>query len=435
MSTSGSVKIAVSVPMVFVGLITINFVVYTDTMWVHGVFKHLDTIFTDVVPVDDSDSAAMNNPYNHVISQQVINDSYSDVMFHRRQVMKQACQNYTTYPDSQRSYFYSAKGRFLYCAIPKVGSSFMKRVLYVVAQGTTDNPLHMSGMSIHQNMDRLSLGKQSIKSPLHIKEDHVNIMFTRNPYHKVFSAYTDKIYSTSFEDVCLTISRKFGGNRSGDYLAVVNVSFADTLRYAMGQGVDVHFQVTSRHCDVCNMDYDFIGKMENFNDDLEFFLKSINQTKVFEAMGDVDLNHGQKAISDIIKRTFREKKKSFGDCELKFYVLRKIWNLLQIRGYLSDKSVYPLKNNCSISSSKFETLALRALSEIEDRNALRFQRQKYMLQAFRSVPLEVLKQYRDFVQKDCDLFDYDCSPPELFQGRHEGDEEGNIFSDIKYILE
>ena len=111
--------------------------------------------------------------------------------------------------------------------------------------------------------------------------------------------------------------------------------------------------------------------------------------------------------------------------------------MLQIRGYLSDDSVYPFKNkkaSCLVSSSQFNHLALATLSEVEDRHALKSQRQKYLLQAFRSVPLSVLKQYRDFVQKDCDLFDYDCSPPEIFQGRRDGDEEGNIFSDIKYML-
>ena len=150
-------------------------------------------------------------------------------------------------------------------------------------------------------------------------------------------------------------------------------------------------------------------------------------------MGDVDSNHEQKVVEDIVKRTFG----GLHDCEFKDLVLRRVWSLLKIRGYLSDKSPYPLpnrKDSCDVSSSKFVELAMKALSEADDRQARKAQRHKYMLQAYRSVPLSVLKEYRDFVQTDCDLFGYDCSPDELFLGRRDGDEEGNIFSYFKYMF-
>ena len=154
-------------------------------------------------------------------------------------------------------------------------------------------------------------------------------------------------------------------------------------------------------------------------------------------MGDVDSNHEQKVVTDLVDRTFSTKTTQFDDCEFKELVLRRLWNLLQIRGYLSDMSTYPLtnkKDNCQVNSSKFVQLTMQTLSQAGDRQARKAQRHKYMLQAYRSVPLKVLNEFRDFVQKDCDLFDYDCSPDELFFGRREGDEEGNIFSDVKYMF-
>lgn len=361
-------------------------------------------------------------------------NSRSRVMSYRRQVMKQACQKYTTKLDSLVSMFYSPRGNFMYCAVPKVGSSFMKRVMYVVANGNGENPLHMSGVLIHHQTKNLQITKTK-----DVYGDHVNIMFTRDPYEKIFSAYTDKIYTTLFDDIC----RKISGQVSGSYSAMVNTSFSNTLRYAMGQytntpiAIDPHFRRSSYSCDVCNVNYDFIGKMESFNEDVEFFLSAINQTRVFKAMGDVDSNHEQKVVTDLVDRTFSTKTTQFDDCEFKELVLRRLWNLLQIRGYLSDMSTYPLtnkKDNCQVNSSKFVQLTMQTLSQAGDRQARKAQRHKYMLQAYRSVPLKVLNEFRDFVQKDCDLFDYDCSPDELFFGRREGDEEGNIFSDVKYMF-
>ena len=81
---------------------------------------------------------------------------------------------------------------------------------------------------------------------------------------------------------------------------------------------------------------------------------------------------------------------------------------------------------CDLSSVEFERLALEALSETQkspagSRERLKSQRWRHYVQAYRGVPLDVLYRYRSVVHRDCHLFGYDCSPPEIFQGRRQGD--------------
>ena len=402
-----------------------------------------------------------------------MNPAYIRTMAHRRQVLTKVCQTHTTkFSDALAyHYFYSSRNHYLYCAVPKIGSSTMKRVLYVMEKGSNENPLSLSGMGIHQSgvVTQRTIKRQGIGSPLEIKDPSlVKIMFTRNPYHKMFSAFTDKLYSMVDLGLCSKIAneRRSSGSTAAAaaarHLVLANISFSDCLEYAMGgnPGValsrDKHFLPVSSDCDACHVGYDVIGKMETFNADMEYFLSALNKTSVWRAMGDVDANHEQRVVNDIISRTFRKtiavgekKKKDHVYCAMKDVVLRRTWSLLQIRGYLSDPSKYPLLHyqdgdgdmrmrNCDVDVSWFKAQAMKALSseaqDPEAREARSAQRQAYLWRAYRGVPLSVLRRYRDFVQKDCDLFDYDCSPPEIFSGRRDGDEEGNIFTDVKYMF-
>ena len=206
--------------------------------------------------------------------------------------------------------------------------------------------------------------------------------------------------------------------------------------------VDAHFLSASHSCDVCHIKYDLIGKMETFIDDVKYILAYVNRSDVFDSMGDVDSNNEQRIIGDITARTFRTFPLlgrscsgclGFRTCYFKEFILKRLWMLWQIRGFVSDNQNFPWKNAtvvCKVTQVGFVQNSLTAIELSEDRASRKAQRHKYLLQAFKSVPLAVLKRYRKAVQRDCDLFGYDCSPDYIFGGRTDGDEESNVFSHI-----
>ena len=164
--------------------------------------------------------------------------------------------------------------------------------------------------------------------------------------------------------------------------------------------------------------------------------RKLNRTEVFQAMGNIDSNNERKIVIDTVATSFERTLAPKRSCEFKEALLRRLWSMFQIRGYICDTLRFPFRNTgetCNIDRMSFEQLVLDAMSKSNDRNSLKAQKKRYFLQAFRSVPLSVLTQYRGHVSQDCQLFGYDCSPPELFQGRQDGDEVDNMFSDIKFL--
>ena len=312
------------------------------------------------------------------------------------------------------------------------------------------NPLSLSGERIHRErgfqVRRLGYHINTSEEINTVFKGVTKIMFTRDPYQKIFSAYTDKIYTTAFLPMCRDIVQRMQPWYERKYIsskAALNISFSSFLEYTLLRfgpgdgdfmmGASDHVQPPARHCDVCHVDYDVIGKMETFNDDFRYFMTIINQTKLLRSMGDMEGSNAKKALSDIVKRTLTD----ILDCDYKNALLRRLWSLFQIRGFIDDDFKFPLHGDeesiCSIEIERFENLALDALSTSGPRAKLKSQRKEYYLKAFRSAPLDVLNRYSRFVQRDCDLFGYDCSPKEIFQGRKDGDEQRNIFSDIKYM--
>ena len=275
--------------------------------------------------------------------------------------------------------------------------------------------------------------------------DYMKITFTRDPFQKVFSAYVDKVYRTFIEGtnrkiVQGTSSSRTRGQTSIAPISLLNVSFSQTLEYVISGRADDHYKYQHAFCDVCHVNYDVIGKMETFNDDVKYFLTSVNRPDVFKAIGNIDSNNARKIVIDTVVTTFERTITPTRSCQFKDVLLRRVWSMFQIRGYVSDDAKFPFINSnetCPVSRSEFEELVLIALSNsgigAAASEALKAQKKNYFLQAFRSVPLSVLKRYRDHVRVDCQLFEYDCQPPELFLGRREGDEIENIFSDIKYM--
>ena len=181
------------------------------------------------------------------------------------------------------------------------------------------HPLDISGEQVHRWMQS---GERNFNDTL------TNVMFTRDPFTKIFSAHIDKCFVMGLPRLSTRIHKQRNFTLGLYYnrtlkilkaipkefhLNVLNITFSDTIQYATGTFCSVpglrppkcpesHFHPVSHYCDVCNSTFDIVGKMETFNADVEFYLNSINRTDVYEAMGNVDKNNAVEIVTDVITR-------------------------------------------------------------------------------------------------------------------------------------
>lgn len=166
---------------------------------------------------------------------------------------------------------YSEKFKFLFLAVPKTGTTFVERILVDLCKGlsddtlTTPNPKLSKKVGIYKKHDELKKVKDVDFN------NKFSFAFTRNPYDRVVSWYsylTQKLNNEEERQRHIEIyGKKF---LSGD--------FTDFVKYAPDW-------VTQSSLDWCvdakhNRRVDFVGKYENFNDDLEYVLKNIFRSEL-----------------------------------------------------------------------------------------------------------------------------------------------------------
>ena len=171
--------------------------------------------------------------------------------------------------------------------IPKVACTTVKVALY-----------HLAGKSVPQNpndvhgLDRgLFLARYSTKEIVEMltSTEWVKFCFVRNPYHRLLSAYKSKIGNardTQYLWLENAIRERFS-YPGGDGCRAVMVTFADfvhflsdsraKIRYELKPDAiyDGHFNAQTRILMQDLINYDFIGRFENFADDFKAILRRL----------------------------------------------------------------------------------------------------------------------------------------------------------------
>jgi len=160
----------------------------------------------------------------------------------------------------------------LYCPVEKVGSTFWRRFVYLLTKN--ESYQHPLQVPINFAIDKTSKTPEgSIPS---MYENDFKFMFVRDPYHRVLSAYIDKLYVPNpyfwnkYGKPAMELSRPGHlRKRNGCYH---DLTFEEFVRFVVWseknrKQLDAHFQIAAEICSPCTMNFSFIGKMERFKTD------------------------------------------------------------------------------------------------------------------------------------------------------------------------
>jgi hypothetical protein len=156
--------------------------------------------------------------------------------------------------------------------------------------------------SIYQKTTFPNVRLPTVSDPLSLfSKSFIRAIFVRHPFERLASAYVDKIATLSaepftlYDDLRRSICRKY----SSSYLTItqqdeyrynrvlrkqinepcekVIPTFEHFVDYIMSDSsqVDVHWKPYSTLCHVCTFKYNFIGKYETMQDDLNFLRSKV----------------------------------------------------------------------------------------------------------------------------------------------------------------
>ncbi|XP_076437749.1 carbohydrate sulfotransferase 13-like [Babylonia areolata] len=308
-----------------------------------------------------------------------------------------------------------------YCYIPKVGSSTLKRVFHILTGRNHGRPLFsLSGRHIHRNRSGkyhvlgTVLEGETLVRRYQVLRSLRKVLFVRDPYERIFSAYVDRLFGVAENLYSLFPALMKDRSTAKDFALdrnscdSVNVTFSDVIRYVIRTPVtelDEHFGPYYTICFPCHVDYDYVGKLETFRHDVSVILTSVGvdphsvlgDDVAFDAQNDVNILH------DVAERTFEMLETYyFRHCFTKYRMLKRTWVSFQEAAE-------------GITLTQFDDLVKDKYLKVTNRSRVKGQRGLAMKEAFHSLPRDLLRQLQEVVQRDCDLFGYDCSVEARFK--------------------
>ncbi|XP_061778107.1 carbohydrate sulfotransferase 8-like [Nerophis ophidion] len=204
----------------------------------------------------------------------------------RRQLMKKMCGKYkssisrTITRHHVKNIYVEDKYKLLYCQVPKAGCSNWKRTLMVLAGQASDaHSINHDAVHYGNHLKTLdSFDRQGITRRL---GTYTKVLFVREPLERMVSAYRDKFenpnnyYHSLFGKPIIS---KYRVNASRAALDSGNgVTFQEFVHYLLDVhrpvGMDIHWEAANQLCNPCLIDYDFIGKFENMDDESNLLLR------------------------------------------------------------------------------------------------------------------------------------------------------------------
>ncbi|XP_069120321.1 carbohydrate sulfotransferase 11-like [Argopecten irradians] len=373
-----------------------------------------------------------NKQYQNVYAEHKAFGHSIPLTYIKRKVrLQDQCKSMSTKPglyseDLIRQHLLVDRGRKLvFCGVEKVGLTFWRRFFSILKDPNKSSPYNIRAFNAYIPGSVDTLYNVTPQEYSHVMSSSLTVMFSRNPYERLYSAYVDKFmfpninfwikYGTGIIRKFRKLP-KFRSLRCG-----VDVTFSEFIKYIinLSQGleiIDSHFVTITEHCRPCDIRYDVIGKMATFYNDTMFLIKTIGHTKMFDELRDKFFDaYVTDQLTHSVEQLFFNKNElvKVHKCVPDFFTAqRRMWRSLQLRGLINIETSYPI--NRSESNDVSPERLLHILLQTRKHPVPRVQKKDAMLDAYSSVDFEDLHKLQDVLAQDCVLLDYDCSPPGIF---------------------
>ncbi|EFX82280.1 hypothetical protein DAPPUDRAFT_49296 [Daphnia pulex] len=180
--------------------------------------------------------------------------------------------------------------RVLFCFVPKVASRNLVRLMLILARAVETNDLSAvpKPKVFAENPMRILYAKTLNDTVKNGAGDFFKFLFVRHPFERLVSAYQDKLGINDpiyHKMVGKVIVRKVRKNPSRLSLEMGNdVTFPEFVTFIIDEWrngenpLDIHWRPIFDLCLPCEMQFDFIGKFETLNRDVDFLLRKLNET-------------------------------------------------------------------------------------------------------------------------------------------------------------
>lgn len=320
----------------------------------------------------------------------------------------------------------NAEYNLLFCPMCKLASTywtkFFKMLEVYKSNKSINSPFDIPIGIAKPTRERLQLDSGTIVTKY---SNYYKFMFVRNPYTRIISAYVDKIFApnpTFWRHPGTAIIKTFRDKDKIRHVCGSDTTFEEYVRsiifnhrklYEQGR-TDCHDESFTGACHPCELQLDFIGKMEKFSLDSNFLLKKLNLSRTIDTLN----KHGKSladtdAVMDTVLSPFRWKNE-ITSCVPWIEALKRMWRKLQIRG-LIGKQQLPLTNEQANNINQQEFLDLIMKTQKETPYSERKKQQKEaLIEIYSQVDMKYLKELRISYKNDFDFFEYDSTPSYIF---------------------
>lgn len=319
--------------------------------------------------------------------------------------------------------------KLLFCPMCKLASTFWTKFFKMLEVYNNNKTKVNSPFDIPIKIAKPTAERLSITDGTSVRlyNDYFKFMFVRDPYARILSAYVDKIFAPNptFWEMWKMLLRKLKiGREKGhshakcgsdvtfqEYIQAIVVSH---IGRAKSGSADCHDATYLDSCHPCELNMNFIGKMEQFSSDSLYLYQKFNLSRTIETL---HKQGKQLADDDALQDTIISPflwKQTIKKCIPWLEALKRVWRKLQIRGVIGKEQL-PLTAEQAeqISAQEFIDL-VRMTKEKTPYSERKKQRTEALIEIFSSVKPELLQQLKLSYKNDFYFFEYDDSPYNIF---------------------
>lgn len=240
----------------------------------------------------------------------------------RRSVLRGFCANASfVFPTKERSFddipnyelnhlIVDDRHGVIYCYVPKVACTNWKRVMIVLSQSLSDqgtpyrDPLDIPREYVHNSSTHLTFNKfwrrygKFSRHLMKIKlKKYTKFLFVRDPFVRLISAFRSKFELENeefYQKFAVPMLKRYSNHTSlpasvsEAFSAGLRLSFANFIQYLLDPHTEQlapfneHWRQVHRLCHPCQIDYDFVGKLETLDQDAAQLLRLLKVDKLLQ---------------------------------------------------------------------------------------------------------------------------------------------------------